>query len=683
MSEDAPVRPPRIRILDDEVAERIAAGEVVERPASAVKELVENSLDAGARRIAVETRSGGKVLLRVADDGCGMTPEEARLALRRHATSKLRNAEDLHHVRTLGFRGEALPSIAAVSELELLTRVPEEQVGTRLLVSGGVELSLEATAAPVGTRVTVRRLFYNVPVRERFLRSDAVEGGHITEWLQRLALARPEVSFRLSHDGREVLLTPGAEDPLNTLVAVLGRGVAREALRVTGPAQAAGSDVQVHGYVCRPSLTRSTRGQQWFYVNGRFVRSPLLYRALDEAFRATMPQGRHPVAVLFVELAPEAVDVNVHPAKTEVRFRHEAAVSAAVTDAVRAALAAEQPVAVGPAAAARALPLPPDSDETPGAGALPYTRAVLGGPGSSQGRTTERGSTAGGRSAGAVPAPLLPADPFAEPGLATAPPPLASPAPPPLASPAPPPPPLTEEPAAPGEHPPAPGREPAALTPQAPPVLLQRGEFAPETGAALVPRQLRLLGQVRDLFILAEGDDRLWVVDQHVAHERVLFDRLIADAERVGEAPQRLLLPPVLRLDVPGAQALQEHLEVLAELGFAVEQCGERAYRLAAVPRSQVGRNYEVAFRDMVEELAESSRGGALRLRKEEVAAAAAGRACKRAVKAGQRLGSAEMSDLLAQLAVSRNPHTCPHGRPVFLAFSEAEVAELFGATHG
>lgn len=675
MSDSSTTRPPRIWVLEPEVAERIAAGEVVERPASAVKELVENALDAGARRITVETEAGGKALLRVTDDGCGMTAEEARLAILRHATSKLRSADDLFNIHTLGFRGEALPSLAAVSELEILTRpdldglAPESQGaenGTRLIIHGGVVQSVEPAAAPVGTRVTARRLFFNVPVREKFLRSDVAEAGQITEWLQRLAMSRPDVSFRLTHDGREALLSPGSQDPLNAVVAVLGRGVARELLRVGNPAAPWGesapsmgdADVVVRGFVGRPTLTRSNRSHQHFYVNGRSVRSSLFYRAMDDAFRSSMPSGRYPIAVLFIEVAPDAVDVNVHPAKTEVRFRYETEVGAGIARAVAEALRADAGLTAGslltdssatgransvhePTASPAILP-----GETP---RLPFAEAAL--------RPALGPERWAARPPGRAPTPPAPdplprqdeverrEDPFSE------------------------------------ANPVAQGtvryvaQTPEALALELPDTPIV--ETLPTPGIG----ELRLLGQAEDLFILAEAAEtgELWIIDQHVAHERILFDRMTApNARKV--LPQPLLVPPTLEVSPAQALALEEHQELLGELGFELEAFGPGRFRLLGIPGHQLGVNYEQTFRDMADELAERSQGGAIRLRREEVATAAAGRSCKRAVKAGQKLSPGEMEQLLVELRSTRNPYTCPHGRPVFLAYNQATIHSLFGA---
>lgn len=333
-SESAESYPTRICLLSENTVNRIAAGEVVERPASVVKELVENSIDAGARAIVVEVEVGGKRLIRVIDDGEGMSPADALLSLQRHATSKIRDAEDLQSIITLGFRGEALPSIAAVSRFELLTKRPDLDTGMRLLVENGQVLEAEECAARNGTTVTVRDLFYSTPARLKFLKSTSTELSHITELMTRFALAFPEISFRLLHNGQEIFATQGSSDPRHALIAVFGRDAARE-LRTIDSTR---GYLRIIGYVSPPHLTRPTRALQSFFVNRRLVRHRVLSRALDDAYRTLTPEGRHPIAAIFLEVPPHSVDVNVHPTKAEVKFAHEGEVYHALLNAVRDAL---------------------------------------------------------------------------------------------------------------------------------------------------------------------------------------------------------------------------------------------------------------------------------------------------------------------------------------------------------
>ncbi|MCS6949881.1 MAG: DNA mismatch repair endonuclease MutL, partial [bacterium] len=332
--EAAQTYPTRIHLLEEQTVNRIAAGEVVERPASVVKELVENSIDAGARAILIEVEQGGKRLIRVTDDGEGMSPADALLSIQRHATSKIRSAEDLHSILTLGFRGEALPSIAAVSRFEMLTKRADLDTGMRLVVEGGQVVEAEECAARNGTTVIVRDLFYNTPARLKFLKSVATELSHITELVTRFALAFPEISFRLLHNGQEIFASQGGTDPRHALLAVFGREVARE-LR---PIEHSEGYLRITGYVSPPHLTRPTRSLQSFFVNRRIVRHRVLSKALDDAYRTLTPEGRHPIAALFLHVPPHSVDVNVHPTKAEVKFAHEGEVYHAVFNAVRQAL---------------------------------------------------------------------------------------------------------------------------------------------------------------------------------------------------------------------------------------------------------------------------------------------------------------------------------------------------------
>jgi DNA mismatch repair protein MutL len=640
----------RIRILPPEVSEKIAAGEVIERPASAVKELVENALDAGATRIQVEIEAGGKQLIRVTDDGGGMTPEEAELAILRHATSKLQSADDLFVLHTLGFRGEALPSIAAVAHLEIVTRTPEAETGTRVAVEGGVVVAMEAVAAPVGTMVTVQRLYFNTPARQKFLRSDTTEAAHITEMMQRLALVNHRVTFRLTHDGREVLLSPGSDEPLNAVVAVWGRGVARDLLRMPRWGDEA---LSVTGFAGKPSLTRANRHSQLVFVNGRPVRTPLFYRALDEAYRASMPSGRHPLVLAFVAIARAAVDVNVHPSKVEVRFRDDYAVYAAILNAVRETLSTgvypEAPAAEAASVRDVAAPAYPPPAADPFTDAEPPTPAGTddaftspAGPATRPPTTDHRPPTAGGL-------------PFADAALGE---PARGQFPRPSWTPRP----------SPTDDRPAALMPPAAAGDTPAPTVAARPAFA-----ALQP-----LGQVRDLFVLAEAEGKLWIIDQHVAHERILFDRLTRP-DAPPEPAEPLLIPVTLTLDPREMLALQAHQDALTELGFVVEPFGPQQFVVRAIPHSLLAQNYEQALHDMIDELADLSNGGHTRLRRDQLAMAAAGRACKAAIKAGQPLSQNEVERMLEELRHTRNPYTCPHGRPIFLIYSPADVAALFG----
>lgn len=576
----------RIRILDEEVANKIAAGEVVERPASVVKELVENALDAGASRILVEVEDGGKSLIRVTDNGCGMTAQESVLALQRHATSKISRVEDLGAIRTLGFRGEALPSVASVSRLTVLTRARGEVEGIRLECEAGEIRQLEPAGTPEGTVLTIRDLFHNTPARLKFLKTTRTELGQICDVVTRAALSYPQASFRLLSEGEELLHAPGTADPVNTIAALYGSEVARELL----PVSFARPGLAVEGYVSRPSFTRPTRSGQQFFVNGRWVRNRTLTHALDEAFRSALPPGRHPFAVLHVEIDPALVDVNVHPTKSEVRFLRDWEVHRALNEAVRRALGAPAGSVHTPALARQHTLQPEDLKEGPW---LPPVEP---------------------RPAGAAPAvapeTALPATQLTMPEL----------------------------------HPPV--------------------------------RGLRAIAQLWNSYILAEAPQGLVVVDQHLAHERVLFDRLQQPGTEA-EAAQRLAAPVTLQLTHREAVTADDWLPHLARIGFDLEPFGRDAFLVRTVPGFVQTGSELGTLRRILDELAQSRQAGAegAPAVPEKVVAATA---CKAAVKKGMRLGREEMDQLLTDLGRSENPHTCPHGCPITVEIPFQELLKRF-----
>jgi DNA mismatch repair protein MutL len=576
----------RIRILADEVANKIAAGEVVERPASVVKELVENCVDAGATRVVVEVEDGGKALIRVGDNGCGMSAQEAVLALQRHATSKIASAEDLAAIRTLGFRGEALPSVASVARVTLLTRARGELEGVRLEAEGGEIRELEAAAAPEGTVITVRDLFYNTPARLKFLKTTRTELGQICDALTRTALSHPGLTVRLTAEGEEVLHAPGSPEPLNTVAALYGNEVARELV----PVAYSRPGLAVEGYISRPTFTRPTRSAQHLFVNGRWVRNRTLTHALDEAFRGSLPGGRFPFAVLHVEIDPALVDVNVHPAKSEVRFLRDWEVHRAVLEALRQALGAP------------AGPVPP----------APLARQQV----------------------------LTPEELRSGPWL--------------------------PEPEAAARREADPVPPPEATQTQVQPVL-------PELHPPL-PR-LRPIAQVWNSYILAEGPTGLVILDQHLAHERVLFDRIRA-AAAAGDLPvQRLAVPATLQLTHREAVAVDDLLPDLATAGFDLEPFGRDSFLVRAAP-TFVRPGAEIgAVRRLIDELQEARRAGGAAA---EPAYAIASAACQAAVKKGAYLGPEEMTQLLDDLGRADNPHTCPHGCPIAVEISYQELLKRF-----
>jgi len=586
---------PRIERLPDALVDQIAAGEVVERPASVVKELVENALDAAAGRVRIEVRDGGIRSLAVTDDGCGMTPAEARLALERHATSKLRRSEDLADVRSYGFRGEALPAIASVSRLRLLTRPRGAEEACLLAVEAGRLEESRAAGAPEGTRIEVAELFGAVPARRKFLKSPQTEWGHVSEWLAKAALALPSVHFDVRRDEREALSWPAVDDPLERIAAVLGE---TEAEGLVHAARDAG-DLALDLFASRPDRHRATGAGLHLFVNGRPVRDRLLRHALLEVYRDLLPRGRFPTALLFLRVAAGGVDVNVHPAKWEVRFADPRAVHHLVSVTLREALARRS--WLGGEAAPQAQHTPDRVHERPPGS------ASASGPGDwlFAGRASE----------------------------------------------------------APAEVPPtATGGE--ALRP------FRFGE-------------LRVLGQLLGTYLLLEAKEGLLLVDQHAAHERVLYEGLRAGWLGGGVPRQPLLLPETLELEAPALAALAARADAALALGYEVEPFGESAVLVRAVPALIAERDPLGALRGLADQLrtaGEGAPGAASRLL-DPADRWFASVACHAARRAGETLRPEEQRALADALDAIAWAPTCPHGRPVAVPITEAEIARRFGRT--
>jgi DNA mismatch repair protein MutL len=582
-----------IHVLPPEVAAKIAAGEVVERPASVVKELVENAIDAGARTIRVEAREGGRRLIRVSDDGSGIPADEVPLAFARHATSKLTCVEDLERITTLGFRGEALASVAAVSRLTLISRPASQPAGVEIRFEGSEQVSLGPKGVPTGTTVTVENLFYNVPARLKFLKAPATEAGHIHRVVVNYALAFPELRFHLTLDQRLAFQTSGNADLHSILVEVMGLETARQLVEISVQGSDASSQaptISVSGYVGVPSLHRAQRDQLKFFVNRRWVQDRSMGAAVTQAYHTFLPVGRHPVAVINVTLDPADVDVNVHPTKSEVKFRDQRQVFSGVQKAVRSTLMSAAPVPrIGDASA---YDIAVTSDE-----AERWRRLATGvGPGAAQlGFEAQR--TLSGDAA---------------------------------------------------------------------------TSFQPTVEGLPL---LRVVGQVAQTYIVAEGPDGLYLVDQHAAHERVLYEKMQADRASAKVVAQQLLEPVTLELTIAQAAVLEAEAETLAQIGFDVEPFGGTTYRLRTVPDILLKADPSTAVVDILGELAD----GAVPLSRQSDERLIV-TVCKRAaVKAGQTLSMQEMHDLIHNLEQCGAPRTCPHGRPTMIHLSAAQLAHEFG----
>ncbi|HUH95725.1 MAG TPA: DNA mismatch repair endonuclease MutL [Anaerolineales bacterium] len=583
-----------IRLLSSEVASQIAAGEVIERPASVVKELIENALDAGAKAISISIAAAGRELVEVADDGSGIASAELALAVSRHATSKLARADDLFHISTLGFRGEALASIGSVSRLTITSKVARSAAGARIRVEGGREGQVESIGAPTGTVVRVEDLFYNVPARLKFLKTDVTERRAVDALVTRYALAYPDVRFKLAEDSNITLQTSGDGDRRTVLAALYGVEVARQLLEINAaegdPATGSGHEIKLSGYTSPTALTRSNRKDIIFFVNGRWVQETPLTAALLQAYHTLLMVGRYPLAAIFVEIAPEEVDVNVHPAKAEVRFRNQDKVFGFVQRAVRRGLLAYSPV---PAVAPGGWGTGRDGSRAVG---LDWTMA--------QDEAVRSGQPAP-RGAGES----LPATPG-----------------------------------------------------------------APLPTAAQIP-VLRLIGQVGATYLVAEGPDGLYLIDQHAAHERVLFEKLIAQHDQKKIPAQSLLTPAVVTLPPQSAEALASQLALLGQFGFEVEEFGANTFQVRAMPSLFAGSDPSAALRAIVEDFEEDEAP-----LQNEIEKKLAARVCKRmAVKGGQTLSPEEQRALLLDLERCDSPRTCPHGRPTMIHLSVEMLERQFG----
>lgn len=617
-----------IQLLAPDVAAKIAAGEVVERPANAAKELIENSLDAGATDVRIEMREGGLRLLRVSDNGAGIPADEAPLAFLRHATSKLRSADDLEHIGTFGFRGEALYSIAAVSQFTLLTRNHSEESGVQMRLEGGVVVSSSRAGAPVGTVITIEQLFYNVPARQKFLRTATTEAGQIAAVVQRYALAYPDRRFTLISDGKTVFQSSGSGALFDVAVQVYGLENARQMVSLADAGEivtpeaplaeeidfgaadglsARGADaaVRVSGYVGLPSLTRANRTGIQLFVNRRAVEDRSLVHAVVQAFHTLLPVGRFPVAVVLVDLDPATVDVNVHPQKLQVRFVEERRVFHAVLTAVRAAVIGRLDVPGMDGAQ------PAASDGAPlwnASGWAERRDAIL---------------NVGPQRAFELPA-----------------------------------------------RPPEPGAQPAGLP-------AYQTSDAPPRAPSLPP--LRVVGQVGAMYIVAEGPQGMFLIDQHAAHERVLYEhfmnRRTYGLVNGAAARQQLLQPLPLHAGSELAGMVANHLDALQRVGFEIESFGGDSFLLRAVPGLLAGEDPMTGLLDIV-----TSLGSGRNLAGEQYEAELVKMVCKRAaIKAGQLLSDIEMQELVRQLEECASPRTCPHGRPTMIQLSAGELEKAFG----
>lgn len=670
---------PQIHILDSETIDKIAAGEVVERPASVVKELVENAIDAGATAITVEAKDGGIEFIRVTDNGCGMDKEQLRTAFLRHATSKIESADDLVRIASLGFRGEALSSIAAVSKVELITKTKNQLTGTRIVMEGAVEQAFEEIGAPDGTTFIMRNLFYNTPVRRKFLKQPATEGGYIADLMEHLALSRPDISFKFVLGNQTRFHTSGNGDLREVIYRIYGREVANALV----PMQFEQDGIRVDGYLGKPVLVRSNRNFEIYYVNGRFIRSNVIAKAIEEGYKEYLMQHKFPLCVLHIEMDPERVDVNVHPTKMDVRFSDAMSFCNLLSGAVREALKRKEMIpdatlgndkqekqaereAVKEAQKIRTpepfelareskyrvmeesryqaeVPVKKDFSSNP------VWSRVLGGEKDASEQVLSQDNhiptnvevTAKDSESEQmieeeeffVEATPLPQDSVVESCKAKIPE-------------------LSEQPAL---------------------ISEQMNLFEEKLLSVENRSRYRIIGQVFDTYWLVQFEDKLFIIDQHAAHEKVKYERLMKQYHEKQVISQNLLPPVIVSLTGQEEAVLKEHMDTFSELGFEVESFGGSEYALRSVPVDLYGCGEKEMFLEVLDELCEGGRSN-IRVVEEKIASMS----CKAAVKGNNRISHAEAEQLIDELLTLENPYNCPHGRPTIISMTQGEMERKF-----
>lgn len=589
-----------VHVLDDNTINKIAAGEVVERPASVIKELVENAIDAKADRIEVEIMAGGTSFMRVSDNGIGMSREDAEKAILRHATSKIVQVDDLQAIATLGFRGEALPSIASVSRFNLQTRQAGAELGTEIKITGGKTTEIGAAGCNLGTTIRVEDLFFNTPARKKFLKTNNTESGRINEFIIKLAISHPEIAFKLINNNKSSLATPGQGDLKETLQSLYGASVGQSLL----PLEFEDEDIKLWGFVSKPSAIRSSRSWQTFIVNGRIIASRAIAKAIDNAYHALIPKSGYPLIALNIEVPQHTIDVNVHPQKTEMKFEDEGRIFKAVYKAVLDAVRPKGQAGQLGQLAAQADHVQHHVEK--GLQELNFGPPVMNFPIREEkpAMTWQEGATA-----------------------------------------------LAQD-----------------KSVKSVPSVVDEEEKLPTAG--MIP-----IGQVDDTYIIAQDGDSLYIVDQHAAHERVLFDRFSAQAEHIPS--QQLLVHLILDFSTHESQIIEENLELLAGLGFGLEPSGPNQFRLMEVPADVPIGQAEEFIREVLASMEELHRPTAAELRQAVLATTA----CKAAIKAGFKLNYRQMEILLQELNDTAMPYTCPHGRPTIIKFSSDELAKMFKRT--
>ena len=653
-----------IHVLDEATRNKIAAGEVVERPASCIKELVENAIDAGAHAIEVEIADGGQSYMRVTDDGCGMSPEDAHKCIIRHGTSKISSVEDIFAITSLGFRGEAVPSIAAVSHMQITTRQADDDFATHLILDGGEITAEDQAGAPVGTTMEVSDLFYNTPARRKFLKSERTESSKISEMVTKLALANPAIAFTFTNNGRTTMKTGGTGDLRETIANIYGANVARDVFAISADQDG----ISLEGYVGKPSVLKSNRNWQTCIVNHRIVHNPLMFKAIDNAYHAMLPKSGYPFAMLHLHVDPATIDVNVHPAKTEIKFSDEQAVYRAIYHSIVTALVAqEKPEAIAKTIGVDVGAVPkggPQGEKATSVGAVPEGGPQRTAPAGPQEKTTSQSAARTAPAGLSVWAAGLnpPADgpDRAQKGLSG------------------------ESPAW-GARQERGGADQPSLFSQA---LAQHGQGGPSEATSVVSEAAAPkivfdgdddvfipLGEVADCFIIAKKGQDLYIVDQHAAHERIRYDTFCKRVERMPS--QQLLTPEFVDVDSDDMTLLLERQDVFNDLGYTYSEAGPTTLRVEEVPCDLQTSDIADSLKDICLLLHDQKEPDKAMVRHRSLAYLS----CHGAVKAGDSLNIRQMKQLLDDLFHTEKPYVCPHGRPTIIRFTPKELAHLFKRT--
>lgn len=633
----------KIQVLDQITIDKIAAGEVIERPASVVKELVENAIDSGASSVTVEIKEGGISFIRIADNGCGIPKDEVRYAFLRHSTSKIRSVDDLSHIRSLGFRGEALSSIAAVAQVELLTKTKEEPFGTRYRIAGGKEQSLEEDGAPDGTTFFIRQLFYNVPARKKFLKTAMTEAGHIGDLMTRLALSRPEISFHFINNGQSKIHTSGNGNLKDVIYHIYGREIAANLL----PAEYEKNGIRISGFLGAPLISRGNRNFENYFINCRYIKNHMVCKAIEDAYKDFTMQHKFPFTVLHIEMGGDEVDVNVHPSKLEIRFHNQQGIYNAIYEAVECGLQGKElipHITVDAPETGKDKETPKSTQahnvtepETAKKSNLPKEQRDLDYfMEEMKKRVTsyhEQNSSAEIRGKSSIFKPERQADRIREAAISYAVPPKDKP-------------------------------EPKQLD-------LFEERFLDRKAAA----EYKLLGQVFDTYWLVEYHENLYIIDQHAAHERVLYEKTLAGMKTREFTSQMISPPIVLNLTMQEQEAFLRHMERFTKIGFEFEEFGQGSYAVRAVPDNL----FSIAKKEILLEMIDSLSGEISRnLPAEAVDEKIASMSCKAAVKGKMKLSTQEVHALIGELLTLKNPYHCPHGRPTIIAMSKRELEKKF-----